>query len=58
MEIEVIRKQIAINQTELESLHNKLQEAGEYDRIFEVKKLIENEKKNQEILKKTIRDLK
>lgn len=50
-------KQIALGDEELLSLSDRLHEAAELDKMFEVKKLIEKEQINREFLKKSIREL-
>lgn len=54
---QTVKKQLELWEIERESLAAKIKEAGDYDQVLEVKDLIEKEKKNQEFLKKTIREL-
>jgi rubrerythrin len=56
-EIENLKKLIELCKIEEEDLSAKVAEAADFEQMNEVKLLIEKEKQNQEVLKKTIREL-
>lgn len=56
-EIENLKKLLELCKIEEEELSIKVEEAADFEQINEVKLLVEKEKQNQEVLKKTIREL-
>lgn len=58
MEIKALKKQHEMSTVEIEQLNSKIQESTGFDKVFEIKELIEKEKTNNTFFKKTIRELK
>jgi len=56
-EIEIERRQLEFYTSEIEHLESKIEEATNYDQVYELRQLIDKEESNHKILNRRIREL-